>query len=413
MDKKLKVGILRETKTPHDKRVAVPPGEAVELIKLFPCVELINQPSKIRCYNDQEYIDSGLTLKEDLSECDILIGVKEVDIQALIPGKTYLFFSHTTKKQVHNRKLLQEIVKKNITLIDYEYLTDKNNIRLVAFGWWAGLVGAYNGLIAYGKRYRLFDLKPVHQCYDMDEMIEELKKVKLPPIKILITGGGRVAHGAMDTMIHAKLRGVKPEEFLAKTFDEPVFCQIDPWFYLKRKDGLVFDESNFDHFVLHPDEYESTFLAYTKVTDLFIPCHFWDPKSPVFMTKEDMKAKDFKMKVIADISCDIKKPVPSTIRASTIAEPFYGYDPITEKESEPFDEKNITVMAVDNLPAELPRNASLDFGEKLIEKVFPSLFGDDSDGIIDRATIVKEGKLTENFSYLEDYLAGKEISSDR
>lgn len=404
MNKKIKVGILKETKTPPDRRVAVAPNQAIELLNKFPNVDLFFQPSDLRCYSDDEYKALGLNLKQDLSDCDILIGVKEVKIDTLIANKKYLFFSHTAKEQPYNRALLQTILKKNITLIDYEYLTDEKNIRLVAFGHWAGLVGAYNGLIGFGKRTGLFSLKPAHDCSDLKEMFSQVEKIKLPPVKILITGGGRVAHGAMETLAPLNLKKVTPDEFLNKTFDEAVFCQIDPWDYVKRKDGEKFDLQNFFYF---PDEYESTFLPYTKVTDVFIACHFWDEKSPVFMTKDDMKADDFKMQVIADVSCDVAGPIPSTIRPSTIAEPFYGYNTQLEKEAEPFDKKNITVMAVDNLPGELPRDASVDFGKGLIEKVYPSLFGDDNAEIIKRATIAKDGKLTEKFAYLQDYVDGK------
>ncbi len=404
MKKNLKVGILKETKTPPDRRVAVAPEQAIELLNKFPNVDLYFQPSDLRCYSDDEYKALGLSLKQDLSDCDILIGVKEVKVDALIANKKYLFFSHTAKEQSYNRPLLQEVLKKNITLVDYEYLTDEKNIRLVAFGHWAGIVGAYNGLIGFGKRTGLFSLKSAHDCHDMKEMFSEVEKVKLPPVKILITGGGRVAHGAMETLGSLNIKKVTPDEFLNKTFDETVYCQIDPWDYVKRKDGEKFNLQNFFYF---PDEFESTFLPYTKVTDIFIACHFWDEKSPVFMTNDDMKANDFKMQVIADVSCDIAGPIPSTIRPSTIAEPFYGYNPQLGKEAEPFDKNNITVMAVDNLPGELPRDSSVDFGKGLIEKVYPSLFGDDKNEIIKRATIAKDGKLTEKFAYLQDFVDGK------
>ena len=407
MGKNLKVGILRETKNPPDRRVAVAPEQAVELIKKFPNVELFIQSSDNRCFKDEEYTEKGLNLVDDVSHCDILIGVKEVAKDKLIPNKKYLFFSHTAKKQSYNRDLLNKFLELKIQMIDHEYLTDKNHVRLVAFGRWAGLVGAYNGLIAYGEKHNLYKIKRAKDCFDLDELNQEIKKVKLPAIKILITGGGRVAHGAIETL--SQIEGIKKvshTDFLNKSFDYPVFCQIDPWNYTKRKDGSEF---NLQHFFDHPYEYESTFLPYTKVTDFFIPCHFWDQRSPVFMTKEDMKADDFKMDVIADVSCDIAGPIPSTIRPSTIAEPLYGYDAKTEKEVDAFVDGAITVMAVDNLPGELPRNASVDFGTGLVEKVFPSLFGEDTDEIIKRASITTlEGKLSDLFSYLQDFADGKE-----
>lgn len=401
MANKIKVGILRETKNPPDKRVAITPVQAVELMEKFPNVELFIQPSDLRCYKDEEYEYFNLNMCEDLSHCDILIGVKEVNIDSLIDGKTYMFFAHVAKKQAHNKKLMRALLEKRIKLIDYEYLTDTSGNRVVAFGRWAGIVGAYNGLRAKGLRTDSFKLKAAHQCHDVQEMWAGLKMIKLRPIKILITGGGRVAHGAIETLSVMKIRKVNPEEYLNQTFDEPVYTQIDPDKYVRRKDGKEFD---YKHFFSHPQEYESTFLPYTKITTMLISCHFWDPKSPVLFTREEMKRPDFKISVIADVTCDINGSVPSTVRSSTIADPFYGYDKIQEKDFIAFSNPDhVTVMAVDNLPGELPRDASSEFGRLLTDKVFPSLFEDDSEGIVLRATITDGGKLTSGFSYLEDY----------
>jgi len=406
MAKRLKVGVLRETKNPPDKRVPVTPSQVVKLTERFPNVDVYVQPSDIRCYNDEEYQYLDLDMKEDLSDCDILLGVKEVDPQTLIAGKAYMFFAHVAKKQSYNRSLLQEVIKKKVRLIDYEYLTDSNEQRIVAFGRWAGIVGAYNGLRARGIRTDNFNLKPAHQCKDMDEMYAGLKKIKLETKKILVTGGGRVAKGAMGTLRQLNIKEVTPDEFLNKEFDEPVLCRIDPEHYVAHKDGMKFD---LHHFYKHPEEYESIFKPFTKVTDVFIACHFWDPKSPVFISKDDYLDPDFKITVIADVSCDVGGPIASTIKASTIADPFFGYNPKTGEAEPPFvSPENITVMSVDNLPGELPRNASSDFGTNLLEKVYPSLFGNDDSGIIERATITKNGKLTEPYAYLKDYLEGQE-----
>ncbi len=404
--KKLKLAIIKETKNPPDRRVALTPEKALELTKKVPNVELFVQSSKIRAYKDEEYKSLGLTVKEDVSDCDIMIGVKEVKLTELIPNKTYIFFSHTAKKQAHNRALLQEVIKKKIKLIDYEYLTDVKGVRQVAFGKWAGVAGAYNAILGYGLRNKTYTLKRAHECYDMTESFEELKKVRLPNIKILISGGGRVAHGAMEIMRHLNIRRVSPADYLSKNYDETVFTQIDPWHYSKRKDGKDFD---FNYFISNPQDHESTFLPFTKVTDMFIACHFWDNLSPVFMTIDDMRANDFKMSLIADVSCDVNGPIPSTVRASTIKDPFYGFNPKKAKECDKFDDKNITVMAVDNLPGEYPRNSSHGFATQLLDNVLPSLFGADKDAIIERAAITtKEGKLSAKFAYLQDYLEGKE-----
>ncbi|WP_101308832.1 NAD(P)-dependent oxidoreductase [Labilibaculum manganireducens] len=406
MKNKIRIGVLRETKNPPDRRVAIPPVTGLQILNKYPNVSIFIQPSDIRCFTDSEYREQGYFLTDDLRDCDILIGVKEVAMPTLIPNKTYLFFSHVAKKQIYNRELLRQIVKKNITLIDYEYLKDNHNKRLVAFGHWAGVVGAYKALRARGVRTDLFDLPPASLCEDMEEMYLHLKKISLKPIKILITGGGRVAMGAMQTLRVLNLKEVGPEEFLRESFNEPVVCRIDPESYVERKDGRDF---NLQDFYNYPEMYQSTFKPFTKVTDLFIACHYWDPKSPKFLSPEDYKEEGFNISVIADVSCDLNGPIASTLRASTIASSFYGYDRFNEEEAIPFvDKRNVTVMAVDNLPGELPRDSSIDFGEALYQNVYEALLADDPDGIIERATIVKEGVLTPRFAYLQDYLEGKD-----
>lgn len=406
MNKRIRVGVLRETKNPPDRRVAIPPVTGLQILDKFPNVSIFIQPSDIRCFSDAEYREQGYFLTEDLRECDILMGVKEVYIPTLIPNKTYLFFSHTAKKQVYNRGLLQQIIKKNITLIDYEYLKSVANKRLVAFGHWAGVVGAYKALRARGMRTDFFDLPPAGICRDMDEMYRHLKTISLKPIKILVTGGGRVAKGAMQTIQTLTIKEISPSDFLNKKYDEPVVCRIDPEHYVERRDGSEFD---IQHFYEYPEMYKSCFKPFTKVADLFIACHYWDPKSPMFITPDEYKEDDFNISVIADISCDMDGPIPSTLRPSTIASSFYGYDKFEEEETIPFvDKKNVTVMAVDNLPGELPRDSSIDFGEALYKNVYEALFGEDEYGIVDRATIAKNGKLTPQFEYLQDYLEGKD-----
>ncbi|RUT77828.1 alanine dehydrogenase [Ancylomarina longa] len=403
----MRVGVLRETKNPPDRRVAIPPQIGLRILDKYSDVSIYIQPSDIRCFSDAEYRQQGYFLTEDLRDCDILIGVKEIYIPTLIPNKTYLFFSHTAKKQPYNRELLQQIIKKNITLIDYEYLTNNNHQRLVAFGHWAGVVGAYKALRARGVRTDFFDLPPAGSCHDMGGMYKHLKTIQLKPIKILITGGGRVAMGAMQTIRTLNIKEVSPKDFLNKNYDEPVVCRIDPQYYVERKDGRAFDLQDFFEY---PEMYKSTFKPFTKVTDLYIACHFWDPKSPKFLTQDDYKEDDFKISVIADVSCDLNGPIPSTLRPSTIASSFYGYDRYSGEETIPFvDRRNVTVMAVDNLPGELPRDSSIDFGNALFENVYDALFGDDPEGIVERATIVKDGKLTPPFAYLEDYLKNENI----
>ena len=397
---KIKIGVLREEKSPPDKRVPLTPLICSELLAKYPQLEIYVQPSSIRCYSDEEYLAFGLNLKEDLSDCDILMGVKEVPKDKLIPNKKYLFFSHTIKKQTHNQKLMHTLIEKKIQMIDYETLTDINHNRIIGFGRYAGIVGAYNGFLGYGRKNDLFLLKPANKCRDRAEMEEELKRAKLPSIKIVLTGGGRVANGAIETLSALKIRKVTPEEFLMGTFREPVYCQLNPKDYVERPNDHNFDLNDFIH---HPGNFVSKFVPYTKAADIFISAHYWDPRSPKLFSLEDVRDLTFKIGVIADITCDMDGSVPTTLRASTIEAPFYGFNPKTGKEDVPFSKETITVMAVDNLPCELPRDASDDFGKDLMERVLPNLLIKDEHQIIERASICKDGALTAPFSYLYEY----------
>ncbi len=406
MNKPLKVGILRETKNPPDRRVPLTPPQIIALEELYPYVEFFVQPSDLRCYSNEEYEYLDIPLKEDLSDCDILLGVKEVDRRTFLKGKTYLFFAHVAKRQPYNRDMFRDMAEKKISLIDFEYLTTDSGQRVVAFGRFAGIVGAYNGLRARGIKTNRFRLKPACQCHDLDEMWAGLRLIEINPgLKILVTGEGRVAHGAIETLRIGNIEQVTPEDYLTRAFDVPVFCQIGPKYYTRHKEGNEFD---FSHFILNPAEYESSFLTFAKVTDILIAGHFWDPRSPVFFTKEDIKKPDFRISLIADISCDINGPIPSTIRATTISDPFYGYNPDLEIEEPAFiRQSNITVMSIDNLPGELPRDASLDFGKQLMSNVLHDLLTATESPMISRAMILNEGRLTSGFDYLKDYLNEK------
>lgn len=397
----IRLGIIKEGKTPPDKRVPFSPIQCVEIEQRYPHVKVVVQSSEIRAFKDEEYRELGIEVVTDVSDCEILMGIKEVPISDLIPKKTYLFFSHTTKKQPYNRKLLQEVLNKKIRLVDYEALKDKLNNRLVAFGRFAGIVGAYNGLLTYGKKHNLFSIRKASECFDINDLKIELRKVILPPIKIILTGGGRVAKGAMETLDSAGIRKVSPKDFLSNTFNESVYVQLGSADYHVRKQGGLFNREEFHK---NPDLYDSTFFQYACVADLLIAGAFWNPNAPVLFTREQMQNPNFKLKVIADVTCDIEGSIPSTKRASTIIDPIYDYDPKTDAVEPPLKNPSlVTVMAVDNLPCELPRSASEEFGRDLIDKILPALVISDKDGVIKRASITKNGKLTETFEYLTDY----------
>jgi len=400
----MKFGIIREGKNPPDKRVPFAPTQVAQLKQAYPDLEVVVQTSPIRCFEDAAYTAEGIEVVNSVSDCDVIFGVKEVPSDMLAERKTMLFFSHTIKKQPYNRNLLREVLNKKIRLIDYETLTYTNGVRVLGFGRYAGIVGAYNALIAYGKRYNSFDLKPAYLCEDMKEMGREMEKVVLGNAKIIISGGGKVANGAKETLNAAGIREVTILEFMNDEFDEPVYCNADILDY-HEKDGKP--PTDFAEFVKDTTVWKNTFTNFTEVADIFISAHFWDNKSAHFFTVEDVRSKNFKVKVIADITCDIKGSVPTTLRPSTIEEPIYGYDRVSGNEAPPYDENSITIMAVDNLPCEVPKDASEGFGADLMEKIVPLFLADDPDRILERATIAQNGKLTEYFSYLQDYVNGK------
>ncbi|MEJ6582638.1 MAG: NAD(P)-dependent oxidoreductase [Crocinitomicaceae bacterium] len=404
--KKITLGILREGKVPPDKRVPLTPLQCKKVEAIYPQVKVIVQPSPVRSYKDQEYLDAGISMSEDLSACDIIMGVKEVNVEDLLPNKKFMFFSHTFKKQPYNRGLLKTILEKKIQLIDYEILKNTSNKRVIGFGRYAGIVGAYNGFLAYGKKHGYYDLKQANLCANRIEVEEELKKVELPSnTKIVLTGYGRVGHGAREILDLLPITEVSPSEFLKEKFDSPVYTQLELEDYYEAKKGGEFDKKEF---YSAPENYRSSFGKYVAEADMYMPCHYWSNKADVIITNEDLKKENRRLSVIADISCDIAGPIASTIRPSTIASPIYGYDPVTESEVDFMHENAIAVMAVDNLPCELPLDASEDFGSELIKEVFDALFLEDPTNMIERASETDlNGQLMPNYSYLEEYLAEK------
>lgn len=401
----MKFGIIKERKNPPDRRVVFSPQKLQALQKQFPKAEFYVEPSDIRIFTDQEYQEVGIQLSTDMAQCDVLIGVKEVPIEALIPNKKYFFFSHTIKKQPYNRKLLQAIIQKKIELYDHEVITRNNGARLIGFGRYAGLVGAYNGFRLLGKRDQLFELPKVEHLTDLDKVKSELNKIQVPPIKICLTGSGKVAYGAKEILDHLNIKHVSIEEYLNTTFNQPVYAFIDVLDYNKRKDGKPAKKSDF---FKDPTPYESDFMRFAKVTDYFIAGHFYGDGAPYLFTREDAKHKDFKISIVADVSCDIDGPVASTIRPSTIADPFYAYHPLLEKEVAIGTPNSIAVMAVDNLPCELPKDASEGFGDMFGEHVIPAFFNGDKDSILARAKMTSRGKLTSSFAYLQDFIEQKD-----
>ncbi|MFV8347559.1 NAD(P)-dependent oxidoreductase [Flavobacterium sp. ZB4P13] len=400
----MKLGILKERKNPPDRRVIFSPNELARLKQLYQGVSIKVESSDIRVFTDEQYKNLGIEVTNDISDCDVLFGVKEVPVEDLIPNKAYFFFSHTIKKQPYNRKLLQAILEKNIDLYDHETIVDSHNRRLIGFGRYAGIVGAYNSIRAFGIKFELFKLPKAETLSGKEALIAHLKRLVLPPLKFVITGTGKVGNGAKEILDAIKIKEVSVENYLTKNYTQPVYTQIDVLEYNKRKDGQVLD---FTDFYDNPQEYVSDFERFTKVSDIYITGHFHANDAPVILTREMLLSKDCKIKVVADVSCDVNGPIACTLRSSTIAEPLYGYLPSEDKEVDVFHPAAIVVMAVDNLPCELPKDASEGFGEMFMEHVIPAFFNEDKEGILQRAKITEKGKLTPRFSYLQDYVDGK------
>lgn len=398
-----RIGLIREGKTPADNRVALTPSQCKWILKNSEDVKISVQSSGSRCFSDREYQMAGAEVKDDLSDCDILFGIKEVPVDELLPGKVYLFFSHTKKKQPHNQKLLKAVLDKKITLIDYECLEHDDGQRIIGFGFFAGIVGAHNGMMAYGNRTGLFKLDRVYKERSFRELIHTYFGLRLPNVKIAITGSGRVAHGILEIMNLMGIHEVEPDDYLVRRFSYPVYTQLKGVELYKHKVTGKYSRADFHE---HPDQYECKFLPYAAQTDILMNGVYWDNTVPRLFEKENAKEENFIIQTIADITDDANGSVPINLGDQTIENPIYGIDKATLEKTDPYLPNSIDIMAVGNLPNELPRDASRYFGEQLIKFVLEDLIKGSS-SIIDKATIAKDGKLTEYFEYLKDYSEGK------
>lgn len=402
----MKIGLIKETKIPVDNRVALSPKQMAELQQSYPEHVFVAQASDIRSFSDDEYREAGVKVVDDISDCDLLFGIKEADINTLFSDKHYFFFGHIAKMQEYNRPLIRTLMEKRITFSDYEYLVDENNQRVCAFGWWAGVVGIYYTLRGYGLRYHLYELPKPDKRFTLDALKSALKAVKLPNIKLLITGNGRVSQGAQHVLESIGAHRLSESEFLSdSTMEEFSYAVADADLLVKRIDKQAFE---WKHFLSHPEEYQSDFMRWARCADVLVCGHFWSPSCPVYLTQEDMKDESLRIRFIGDITCDILGSIKSTLRSSTHAEPYYDYNPLTNREEAAFSsEKNISVMAVDTCPNALAMDTSAYFGEMLMKHVLPSLLSGKHSEVICRGTIIEKGELTPRFAYLKSFAEGK------
>lgn len=400
----IKLGLIREGKTPADNRVALTPAQCKWILKNSGEVAIFAQSSPSRCFSDKEYAMAGVEVREDMSDCDILLGIKEVPVSQLIPGKTYLFFSHTRKKQAYNQKLFRSVIDNKITLIDYECLEHEDGQRILGFGFFAGVVGAHNGMMSYGQRTGAYDLVRVHKQRSFRELIHTYFGLRIPPVKIVVTGSGRVAHGILEIMNLMGIVEVEPEDYLKKQYAYPVYTQLKGPDLYAPKSGAAYSRV---HFHDHPEQYDCKFLPYALQSDILMNGIYWDTAMPRLFEKERIQDPAWKMNTIADITDDAFGSVPINLGDQTIEDPIYGVNKNSFEKTAPYSTNSVDVMAVGNLPNELPRDASRYFGEQLIKYVLEDLVKNNHSAVIDRATMVKGGELTERYNYLADYAAGK------
>ncbi len=405
MDNQLtNIGIVRESRN-DENRTPLVPEHIKKYKKSNPNINFIIQPSNNRCFSDEEYELSGAKINENLNECSIIFGVKEIDSNILINNRTYLFFSHTFKinkqqKKIEKNKkdLLLSILNKKITLIDYENIRSKNGTRCLGFGRFAGIVGCYNTLNLLLKVLGKQSLASAYKINDYERLVLNLKNLYFPKTKILVTGDGRVSKGVIELLNQTNIKAVSKKDFLEKKFDQPIFCNLETKDYVTNNSSTDF---SLEHFINNPQDYSSSALQYLKETNILISAHYWDPSSPKIFENEDLKDLQ-KLKIVGDITCDINGSVPTTIRSTTIEKPNYWIERNSLKEIQENND-GIAVMAVDNLPSELPRDSSTEFSEGIINEVLPFLLKED-DGRILNGTITTDGSFLEKYNYLNNYI---------
>jgi hypothetical protein len=379
--------------------VALTPAQCKWIQKNAPDVRVLVESSPDRCYTDREYLSAGIAVTDDISASDVLFGIKEVPVEALIKDKTYLFFSHTKKEQPYNRRMFRAILDRNITLIDYECLEHDDGQRILGFGFFAGVVGAHNGIMAYGKRTGRYDLGRVHEQQSFRELIHTYFGLRLPEIKVAVTGSGRVAHGVLEVMNLLEIVEVEPDEFLERSFSYPVFTQLKGAALYEHAQNGTYQRERFH---LQPQDYRCKFQPFTRTADILMNGIYWDKDMPRLFEWEDLAKPDFRIRTIADITDDREGSIPCNLGDSPMEDPIYGVDKMTRQRTAPYLQGSVDIMAVGNLPNELPRDASRYFGEQLIKHVLDPLVRGGSP-IIERATMVREGQLTAPYRYLEGY----------
>jgi len=374
-----------------------------ELLSRKPNLAVWVQPCPHRCFSDAEYAQAGAVITEDVAGADYLLGIKERLAETLLPGKHYIFFSHTIKGQLNNRELLQQVLAQGCRLSDYEAITDENGSRTVAFGYFAGMVGALHALRMVGLRTGRFSGKAPKDYESLDQATHDLAKVNLQGLRFVLTGHGRVAMGAAQVLVAVGFTKVQPAVFSGETASGPVFTQLGSADLYALKDGSAWKNSS--HFYSHPTLYNSTFAPFLAQADGLITGAYWGQGYPKLFSMQELARPQTRLRYIADISCDILGGVPCTHRASTIEAPYFDIDPNTGAEQPAFSgDSLVSMMTIDNLPSEMPTEATRHFGRQLMDIFIDDLLADGP--IAQRAIVADNGRLTHAFAYLQEYVDG-------
>jgi saccharopine dehydrogenase (NAD+, L-lysine-forming) len=431
------LGIRREDKNRWERRVPLTPEHVLELKKKYG-IETFIQPSNIRIFSEEAYQKVGAHVQDSLTPSSVVFAVKEIPVDFFEQGKTYVFFSHTIKGQKYNMPMLKKMMEMGCTLIDYERIIDRNGKRLVFFGRFAGLAGMVDTLWTFGQRLHweqidtpFREIKQAIHYKDLDEIKKHFnavgKKIKteglplsLTPLIIGFSGYGNVSVGAQEILDVFPIKEIKPEEIESvvnkpsnKVIYKVVFKEehmVEPV-----SPGKKFDLQDYYH---HPEGYHSAFERYIPFLSILMNCIFWNTQYPRLLTKDYLKKtfskkEKMRLRVIGDISSDVNGAIEFTEKTTSSDNPVFIYHPRTDTITDGYEGDGIIVMAVDNLPCELPRESSQSFSEILLRFV-PEIMNadftvDDFNKVvlpaeIKNAVVLYQGKLTPAYHYINKYL---------
>ncbi|MCK4234867.1 hypothetical protein KAX75_10590 [candidate division WOR-3 bacterium] len=427
------IGVRREDKSPWERRVPLVPQDVKRLFNEYHIKTLL-QPSDIRIFPDKDYVDVGGEVKEDITDCPLVFAVKEIPIDFFSPHKTYIFFSHTVKGQSYNMLMLKRMMELKCNLIDYEKIEDRNGRRLIAFGRFAGIAGMMDTLWAFGKRLEwegiknpFLRIKRTYEYSKIEEVKNHLNQIGkditekgfddvLSPLIFAITGYGNVSGGVQEILDCLPVEEIRPEEI--PNIDSPSNRVIYKSVF-KEKDmveSISGESFNLTDYYEHPEKYRSRFHSFVHYLAIIINCIYWEEKYPRFVTKKYLKqlyeSESPRLKVIGDISCDIEGAIECTLHSTTPDCPIFTYDPFTQTAKDGCEGKGPVIMAIDNLPCEIPVESSIHFSNTLMRFIPDVVKADFSKSFencnlpceIKNGVILYGGELTDNFKYLEKYL---------